>query len=74
MYALAMTGYGLFTNASTISLLFTKFTSTYHNSLTPKDQQLVLAIQRRLNCIFQPLNVCMMREDSIIKSSVIAAL
>ncbi len=47
-----MTGYGLIANAQSLSLLFSKFTSTYHNCLTAKDQQLVVAIQRRLNCLF----------------------
>ena len=47
---------GLISNAGTIKACLNKFSLTYSNELSPKDRQLVQALQRRVSNIIQPLN------------------
>lgn len=69
-----MTGYGLVTNVQSLITTFQKYTSSYQSQLTLRDHQLIKAIERRLNSLFQPLNVCMMLKDQQVKPAVTAAI
>ena len=51
---LALTG--LISNAGTIKACLNKFSLTYSNELSPRDRQLVQALQRRITSLIQPLN------------------
>ena len=60
----------LFTNASAIYPWVTKLTSLNKNQFTPKDLQLIQGIERRINSLVQPLNICLMRNDAICKPAI----
>lgn len=74
MLATVTTVSAIITNAAAFQQMFTKFTSLNKNQFSLKDQQLLQGIERRINSLLQPLNICAIRNESLMKPAITSAL